>query len=1200
MNRNQNSGVALVTTLIMLSLVTFLTVAFLKVSQRERVSVTVAENQNVSDWMAEAGLQRAIAEVVSKIVSQSNAFAYDFQVSTNYVNPNGFDGGDSSFNPNNVGYTDANGFTLSSVNQARNIANLQVSPRPPVYIDTNRSSQQIQGPLDFRYYLDFNRNGFYETNGWVPEIGFRGVPTGNTNLVVGDPEWIGILENPTAPHSGSNEFVGRYCFLILPTGKSLDLNYIHNKAKRTANNVDGFVRNQGVGSWEINLGGFLHDLNTNSWRFYQYFQSPNRPNTGTAFTDANTLLMQRYQNNLFTLSSLRSMFGPRGDSVFANDLIDIWSDGPFTNATGSPLIDNDQVLNPGWPGADNTNSFNDPQEVYNPTLTSLPFQNRFRGVMGRPNTYDRYSFYRFLSQMGVDSVPAAEGKINLNFRSDTGGTATNLVAWTAGGFFTNAAERMLRTQFSFGITNIQIWPQNNYSAGVHRMLQLAANIYDASTNQVQGNFPDLPSVYRPRFRKNSDGTIQISGYVEERNSEFMNVPWRDLSIPSDRNALQPDDMIFGMPIVVGAKKGFPNFNEVALQTTVQVARKLQVVKNSPRRAPIQTNQMYIVGVSNLFGIEAWNSYQQAYPRALTMSATNRYSVIITNEFGNVLLNRRFVSSIRTNIASGNWSGNQFLTPILTNIVALPDSVYFTQPPLFVPVTNIVGDLNNVGYDVAGGLRVPRWGMTITNQLQYVLIDQGTRRVVDFVNLGPLVSEMDITSSLVGSSNARAGTSGGNSAGGQFWTLDGAFRQIGTSLGLENFNSSMWVSENLQPASGRDKEKAINFFRVFMNPNTGPNNLLGGQTQFQLQQILEGLGNSLTHATPFSPVRKVFQSFTWQANDPLVHYTVQDLFDPVRTNNLRVIIPPINSPTNENLGIVNRRYQPWGNAQRSAAGDPSSYNQAFKDPLVYKSDDWFFPSNKFPSIGWLGRVHRGTPWQTFYLKSGSADLQEWFNWAGDRSTHPTNDWKLVDLFTTAFHPNASRGLLSVNQTNIASWSAVLSGVDVITNTVSDVGLIDFQIAEMAPPVETIYVQPNSPQLKNIVAGINKRRLDYPGGSFPLMGAILSVPELTDELPYLNLSTFQKRSGISDAAYEQIPLKILSLVKEDSPRFVVYAYGQSLVPARNNARVLSPGVFFRLCTNYTIQGEVAVKALVRIDGGPSNPRAIIETYEELPPQ
>ena len=49
-------------------------------------------------------------------------------------------------------------------------------------------------------------------------------------------------------------------------------------------------------------------------------------------------------------------------------------------------------------------------------------------------------------------------------------------------------------------------------------------------------------------------------------------------------------------------------------------------------------------------------------------------------------------------------------------------------------------------------------------------------------------------------------------------------------------------------------------------------------------------------------------------------------------------------------------------------DANACNLAFKDPLVRVSDNWDFPANKFPTVGWLGRVHRGTPWQTIYLKA----------------------------------------------------------------------------------------------------------------------------------------------------------------------------------------------------------------------------------------
>src|SRR5205814_959143 len=107
-----------------------------------------------------------------------------------------------------------------------------------------------------------------------------------SNIFVGDPVWIGILERPTFTpslwnlpnpifpigytHSASNHFIGRYAYIVLPASKTLDINYSYNYAKPLNVKMlggDGFLRNQGVGPWEINLAAFLADLNTNMWPF---------------------------------------------------------------------------------------------------------------------------------------------------------------------------------------------------------------------------------------------------------------------------------------------------------------------------------------------------------------------------------------------------------------------------------------------------------------------------------------------------------------------------------------------------------------------------------------------------------------------------------------------------------------------------------------------------------------------------------------------------------------------------------------------------------------------------------------------------------------------------------------------------------------------------------------------------------------------
>ena len=51
----------------------------------------------------------------------------------------------------------------------------------------------------------------------------------------------------------------------------------------------------------------------------------------------------------------------------------------------------------------------------------------------------------------------------------------------------------------------------------------------------------------------------------------------------------------------------------------------------------------------------------------------------------------------------------------------------------------------------------------------------------------------------------------------------------------------------------------------------------------------------------------------------------------------------------------------------------------------QSDGWDFPTNKLPNIGWLGRVHRGSPWQTVYMKSRD-DVTNYPAWSGDMNLY----------------------------------------------------------------------------------------------------------------------------------------------------------------------------------------------------------------------
>ena len=103
---------------------------------------------------------------------------------------------------------------------------------------------------------------------------------------------------------------------------------------------------------------------------------------------------------------------------------------------------------------------------------------------------------------------------------------------------------------------IQLYPGNQYTPAVHRLLQVTANVYDATTNRTDTGYPYLPTVFRPQFT-NDNGAIFITGYVEETGTDLLNRPYRDLSNPADLAALQPDDNVYGIPLIIGAKKGIP-------------------------------------------------------------------------------------------------------------------------------------------------------------------------------------------------------------------------------------------------------------------------------------------------------------------------------------------------------------------------------------------------------------------------------------------------------------------------------------------------------------------------------------------------------------------------------------------------------------------------------------------------------------------
>jgi len=1372
--RHPQRAVALVITLILLSVTLVMALAFLAISGRERGSVSTQTDTATTRLAADAGLAAAEAQIAANILSTTNPYTFGLLVSMNYLTP-------------------------ITNNPLAFLTSLQYSPRPPVFIPnpTNPSA-----PPDFRFYLDLNRNGLDDPNGWVTNYDNNGNPIG-TSFQIGDPEWIGVLERPDQPYGPNNPFIARYAFIAVPVGNSLDLNAIHNQALTTTKIMnlaqDSYFRNQGVGSWEINLAAFLADLNTNEWDsslsggIYQYLQclQPNFPNSGAAFNDAFGLLAWRYA---YLYNSLRPVGGssplPPGlftpSSIvfppFQND-IDAYDIGPLQTTTAGITV-NPPVTVP-WLGADNTNHYFTPEELFNTNETaSFGFHllNAGTNTYGGNTiaSYDRYTFYRMLSQLGTDTTPES-GKMNLNYDNLDIGTngvltvtgtasATNFVPWQPLTFFTYAADRMLKaytTQWfqsgpsnylqtyygisgynyyhldptgtytvandpsGLGLTNVPLFGMTNqlpafgvtgipvmvgvsnqfvYTPAVQRVLQLAANIYDASTNSY------FPSVFRPLFSRDQNGygtNLFISGYtnvpsVVGPGDWQLAPPTNAMALATMPNTFQMLNLatnVYGVPWIIGAKKGFPNFNEFVQENIVGVTRRLQVMRDTnaestsfPKVFFLKTNQMYILSLNTSFGLDFWNSYNASLPDNVTVVYRGLTYQSITNDDPGFELHPGVPQPMTLPFANMNqfigWNGSapwtnpggqpnpsSFYSVNITAYPILTNSVYRTPNASLTPGTVPAGFTapcligTNYFGTVIGTMAalfetnivpgtsmfpLPHFGLLTTNQLQVFILDatNGVTNVIDYAQFEQSTN-LDLNAAIFTDPSNNAAPPDG------VWNTNMDVKN-GLPYGIEN---QIEISEGLKslPPTAEDGTSEDGTWQG--DPEATQYGTTPVQQQASFQAFFKPYGHGVTATVPgwgnypqatatnfqsvvqapYAPTRYAVGYVMLQANDPLVHYLASDLapsfpsglIDPKGNyNNSISNVPPL---TDLDLGALNHNYQPWGGnpAWQQTAPSDFAYNLAERDPLVSQSDFWNFPTNKYPTVGWMGRVHRGTPWQTVYLKATNlldyvqinngvtnyAGMNAWATWAGNQNAFdainaaPVSDRLLFDLFTTAFNDNATRGTLSVNQSadqydpdgnpadinpaaGLAAWSALFSGIVVPpinnTNPLATYGVIS--------PVGGLALSNSA--LGILITNINYTRYNFTNadglaGVFEHKGDILSVPQLTDHLPFIDPA---QTNYNSDAMYEWLPQQAMSLLRVGTPRYVIYSYGQTLKPAPNGI-YLGPGQFFGMATNYQVMSEMATRAVVRLDTARTNgpggtimmtpPRAVIEQFNILPP-
>jgi hypothetical protein len=118
---------------------------------------------------------------------------------------------------------------------------------------------------------------------------------------------------------------------------------------------------------------------------------------------------------------------------------------------------------------------------------------------------------------------------------------------------------------------------------------------------------------------------------------------------------------------------------------------------------------------------------------------------------------------------------------------------------------------------------------------------------------------------------------------------------------------------------------------------------------------------------------------------------------------------------------------------------------------------------------------------------------------------------------------------------------------------------------------------------LVSSINAQRAAV-GGTFTSVGQLFSTTNLTVNSPYINVNEVKpfNDTNLTDAVYERIPQQIGSLLRVGTPRYEIYAYGQSLKPADKS--IVTSGPFFGMPTNYAITGEVLTRTVVRFDNMP----------------
>ena len=880
---------------------------------------------------------------------------------------------------------------------------------------------------------------------------------------------------------------------------------------------------------------------------------------------------------------------------------------------------------------------------------------------------------------------------------------------------------------TFGADNIQVYPSanNNFTPEVQRLMQVALNLTEVYAPDTGYTLPNnggvmrlaLPRVFRPILLREAGDNVYIAGWMRVTNDSVMEQsPVRDLPDalqpnvtwnPHDRLGRVPDrpgvpqvsgNGTTGFPLLIGVNNRTQTPNHAAIWPSVNevsTAIKWRVVPGSnPSR--VQVYPVLHVGVE---------LRDNLYSHALALK------VMVAGDVRGQLLGAGAPISINVPLSSITAMS------VSSGKTALPFVPFqFALPPMSMDAAKRTRwQVDDLQVNLA---------IKITCRYPNVLQD----RVIDYARLhfdADLPPQWERWQS---DRNYKQGEQVEDARGNRYYART-AHTSFDFGADFTRWKQAAWKpSETYQPnevikcvsnATGQ-----TNLFRCLRKHTTA-----NGGVFFPTLQNAQG--------------KKLWEFYqgevyemSWQANDPLVNGMGRDytMVHPLKPNNPHPLQPPYikyltgnnGNWLSNNLGFENYVYRPWSVKSTKKLGntdytrpwaDPYDHI-TFKDPGVLNPDFWKFPhkdTGGMETLGWLGMVHRGTPWQSVYLKSKPANRllirsvnavsgvitagESPFFWQGDRvklqggpleyqgydgniqydgsappfsltlwdatftinklattlgythnpadpsswmylistdawqrqagslDTLPTNDHRLVDLFSTSTSPEAATGLLSVNAKSPAAWGAVLSGVAVPRKVLKNNGGISTfhsapHLGNCMDPTCMGFDFRLAPGrfMHDIVRSVNRHRGGIP---FERVSDILKVSELTDGNPdFLSMindaqlntgnmtQPYAQRFFPNETDYERIPQQILSLLRTDGrPRFVAYTFSQTLKPAQN--AVEKDG----LCTNYAITSEAAQRTVFRLEGvgkwreyhfkkargvtvtPPSSPRMVVESTAPL---